>query len=417
MTDFSALWHWTPGPPKRYALPAGVLYANSLIEKDGTLFLGTPKGLQQLVNGAIHNYALPGVPRDILCNGFLRSRDGSLWIRTGQGLLHTHDGRIDKFTSNDGLSDDYVTDTFQDGEGNVWVSTLGGLDRFRVFAIPTMGKDQGLLSSLATSVQTAPDGGIWVGTSEGLSRWQAGHVTNYRGRTALVRATASNERETRGSDTTEISGSGLTGGISTLGEDDAARLWVSTRDAVLRFDGHRFVRIHDVPGGFVTSIRSDGHGSVWVLHANKGLFKVTSAGVVETLSWPRRSERHWAALLPDQVGGGLWIGFWDDAGGIAYLKDGQIRASYSSADGLGRGSVYDLRFGPHGGLWAGTVGGLSRIKEGRIQTLSAKMGYPVTPFSGALKMTITRLGFICRAAWCEFSGPNWMPGLPIPGEP
>ena len=376
VSDYMTLWRWAPSPAKRYALPAAVPYVNSLTEEDGTLLLSTAKGLEQLVGGAIRSYVLPGVPRDIGCNGFFRSSDGSLWIGTGQGLLHMHNGRIDKFTASDGLSDDYVVALFEDREGNVWVSTQGGLDRFRELAVPMIAKNQGLPSSVVNSVQATPDGSVWVGTSVGLSRWRAGHLTTYRSRGALVRETGPNDGHSSANTTTEISGSGLAGGIFTLGADDSGRLWVSTRDAMFRFDRDRFVQLHDLPGGVVASIRGDGHGNLWVLHADKGLFKWTSSGVVERLSWPRPTERYWAALLPDRAEGGLWIGFWDDAGGMDYLKDGQIRASYSSAGGLGKGPVYDLRFGPHGALWAATAGGLSRVKEGSVQTLSIKNGLP-----------------------------------------
>ena len=58
------------------------------------------------------------------------------------------------------------------------------------------------------------------------------------------------------------------------------------------------------------------------------------------------------ALLPDRLQGGLWLGFFD--GGIAYLKDGQLRSSYNVADGLGNGSVNDLQLGSEGAVWAAT---------------------------------------------------------------
>src|SRR4029077_71750 len=58
------------------------------------------------------------------------------------------------------------------------------------------------------------------------------------------------------------------------------------------------------------------------------------------------------------------------------FKDGQVRASYSAADGLANGRVNDLRFGSRGAVWAATEGGLSRIKDGHIETLSSKNGLP-----------------------------------------
>ena len=80
------------------------------------------------------------------------------------------------------------------------------------------------------------------------------------------------------------------------------------------------------------------------------------------------------ALLPDRPQGGLWLGFVE--GGIAYLKDGQIRSSYNAAEGLGNGAVMDLQYGSDGAVWAATEGGLSRVKDGRITTLTSKNGLP-----------------------------------------
>jgi signal transduction histidine kinase len=74
------------------------------------------------------------------------------------------------------------------------------------------------------------------------------------------------------------------------------------------------------------------------------------------------------------VGVGLWLGFAES--GIAYLKEGQVRASYAGAEGLGKGRVGDLQFDRQGALWAATEGGLSRIKNGRVATLTARNGLP-----------------------------------------
>ena len=53
-----------------------------------------------------------------------------------------------------------------------------------------------------------------------------------------------------------------------------------------------------------------------------------------------------------------------------------MRASYSAADGLGNGKVNGLRIGSRGALWAATEGGLSRIENGHIATLTSKNGLP-----------------------------------------
>jgi ligand-binding sensor domain-containing protein len=83
------------------------------------------------------------------------------------------------------------------------------------------------------------------------------------------------------------------------------------------------------------------------------------------------------ALLPDPDDGGLWLGpGLPGKGGVAYIKDAQIRQSYSAADGLGKGRVEALQFDRDRAVWAATEGGLSRIKDGRIATLSTRNGLP-----------------------------------------
>jgi signal transduction histidine kinase len=72
--------------------------------------------------------------------------------------------------------------------------------------------------------------------------------------------------------------------------------------------------------------------------------------------------------------GGLWIGFFQ--GGIAYVANGEVRASYAAADGLGEGRVNAFQLDRDGTLWAATAGGLSRLKAGRIATLTSKNGLP-----------------------------------------
>ncbi len=67
---------------------------------------------------------------------------------------------------------------------------------------------------------------------------------------------------------------------------------------------------------------------------------------------------------------------WFFQGGVAYFKDGQVRASYTAADGLGEGRVNDFRLDQDGTLWAATEGGLSRLKNGRVATLTSKNGLP-----------------------------------------
>jgi signal transduction histidine kinase/ligand-binding sensor domain-containing protein len=369
------LWRWAPGIPERYSFPRGTVYVDSLIEDDnGTLLLGSPEaGLKQLVGGKIEDYAIAGVAGQFNAGYFLRSIDGSTWVGSWQGLFHLHHGRVDRFAAADGLSDDFVHALFEDREGNVWIGTGNGLDRFREAAVPTISRNQSLLHSAAWSVQATPDGSIWIATADGLSRRENGHVTVYRTRKAPAQRSRSDDRElgTNGQ-VSEISNSGLTGDVQSLGQDDRGRLWASTTDGVFYFERARFVRVPGVPGGTTYSIKGDGHGNVWISNYFQGLFSWTEGGPVERIPWLRFGQKRGLELLPDPRGG-LWLGFYE--GGVAYFQAGQVRASYNTVGGLGFDQV-SLRLGSRGALWAATEVGLSRIKDGHVATLTSKNGLP-----------------------------------------
>ena len=115
---------------------------------------------------------------------------------------------------------------------------------------------------------------------------------------------------------------------------------------------------------------------LWVSHTARGLLHFISGRLAEEFPWPRLgSDVRARALAVDRKRGGLWLGFYAGAG-VAYFQDGQVRARYTHANGLGGEHVADVQLGRTDALWAATDGGLSMIRQGRIQTLSSKNGLP-----------------------------------------
>ena len=370
----NGLWRWSPGPPERYPVSAA-RYSYMTEDDDGTLVLGTSDGLQQLRNGKLESYDFPGVAGRFRARIFHRTSDGSLWVGTQEGLIHLHRGRTDRFTLTDGLSGDYVNEIFEDHEGNVWIGTANGLDRFRDVTVPTVSLGQGLSTPVVFSVESTADGSIWGGTTDGLNRWQSGHMTVYGRRSAPVRNARGDQSELRvGEPATNVTNSGLSGTVLSLGKDDSGRLWVASRDGTFYLEGDRFVRVPGLRGG-IYAIEGDGHGNVWLLDSERGLLFWKPDGTVAVTEWSRLGKNHFGfSMLPDRAHNGLWLGLVD--GGVLYLKDNQVRASYTVADGLGSGHVGALRLAPDGALWAATEGGLSRIADGHIATLTSASGLP-----------------------------------------
>jgi signal transduction histidine kinase/ligand-binding sensor domain-containing protein len=356
----SGLWKWKPGPPKHYPTEARV--ADMVAFGDGALTFGiSGGGLKRIVADKLAAFPIYSprngttllLDREVDSNKMLRDRDGGLWIGTHQrGLIHIHNGRTDVVRKSDGLSGDITCSMFEDREGNVWFASTQGLDRFRDLAVATISTKQGLSSDATHSVVAATDGSIWAGTRDGLNRWKDGQTTIFR------------------------KGTGLPDNfVQSLFQDYRGRLWVSTGHGLVYFDNGRFIRVTGVPSTEIYSITGDTSDNLW-LSGNNGLSHLQGGRVMETLPWSALG-RHQEAkvVLFDRNQGGIWLGFWLD-GGVLYFKDGQVRASYTPAGGLGKGAVAGIQLDGDGALWAATEGGFSRIKDGRVATLTTKNGLP-----------------------------------------
>ncbi len=359
----SGVWRWKPGPPKRYAM-SGMRIGDLTNFADGQLLIGIRGGgLKRLVADKLESYPVHSAmnrnallpDREVDSNKLLRDRDGGLWIGTQQrGLIHIHNGRTDVFTKSDGLSGDISCSLFEDREGNVWFASSRGLDRFRELPVATISAKQGLSSDYASSLVAGTDGSIWVGTHDGLTRWRNGQTTIFRKANGLPADF-----------------------VQSLFEDNRGRVWATfSGHALSYFKGGRFVGVPGVPSEEVYSIAGDNSNNLW-LSGNKGLSHMRDGRLVENFPWSVMGRHQQAKVVVfDREQGGLWLAFWVD-GGVLYFKDGQVRASYTAAAGLGKGGVAGLRLDADGTVWAATQeGGLSRIKDGHVATLTTKNGLP-----------------------------------------
>jgi signal transduction histidine kinase/ligand-binding sensor domain-containing protein len=353
----TGLWRIKPGTPQRIATTEAL--GGALLPSSGPIGL-TRSGQGRLLM-AVHDAGLMRLLGDEVkpypitindSNKLLRDRDGSLWIGTiERGLIHIHNGKTDTFTQSAGLSGDIVLSLFEDREGSVWVSTTGGLDRFRELPVSTISVRQGLPSDVTSAVLAASDGSVWIGTHRGLTQWENGRVRTY------------------------LRASGLPDdSVQSLFQDHSGRIWAFTDRGLGYLERGRYIAVPRVPGGEVNSITGDDAGNLW-LSGQRSLLHLRDGRLLERIPWSAFGRhQNVSVLLSDPQRGGLWLGFWQ-GGGVSYFKDGRVRASYAAADGLSGGSVADLRLG-NGALWVATMGGVSRLDNGRIATLTSKNGLP-----------------------------------------
>lgn len=348
------MWRWKPGPPKFYSLPGETDGIQSLSEdNDGTLLIGWKGGMHRFLDGKTEVYPLTGIAHRFIARRAIRDRDGALWISTfDRGILHVHNGRTDVFSQSEGLSGERTNTIFEDREGNIWVATMSGLDRFRDSTVTTLSVNQGLSSARIRSVVADRNGGVWLATPNNLNRWNNGQVT-------IVNI------QHKGKPNNFMPNS--------LFQDQTGRIWVSTPFEFGYLDNDRFVSISTLPG-VITAMAEDTANALWVANEHAGLIQVFGDRVVQQIPWSKLGhEDHVSAMVADPKGG-IWLGFF--LGGLAYYSDGQIRASYTTADGLTAGRVGDIKIEPDGALLIATEGGFSRLKNGRVATLTSERGLP-----------------------------------------
>ena len=366
VSTFQGLWRWKPQGPEFFS--TGKTFTSGLIEdSDGGLLFGRANGIQRFVNGKTEEYPVGLLARQFGVNSFLRDREGSLWVGTFEGLAHFHRGRADVFRQVDGLSGTTVHGVFEDREGTIWVVTEGGLDRFRDFAVPTFSPNQGLPAGLYGSILAARDGSLWFSTSDRLTKWKNSEMTVY-GR----RGSANHAGIGRG--VREVHDSGLPGQVRGLYQDSRGRLWITALGGSGYMENDKFVLIKAVTGETKGSIAEGVDGDLWFSYQD-ALFHLMNGSRVKQIPWDTLGIKDVGGLiLGDPSQGGLWIGF--PHGGVAYLRHGRIDSSFTAADGLGDGRISHLRLDPEHALWVSTEGGLSRIGDGHVATLSAKNGLP-----------------------------------------
>jgi signal transduction histidine kinase/ligand-binding sensor domain-containing protein len=352
----NGLWRWKPGPLKFYAMPDRV--RDFVQGENGALIIVMYSGIRQLIGDRLEVLALPAAGRRFSPRVALRDRDGGLWIgTTDQGVVHIRQGRADVFDRTNGLSGNFIERLFEDAEGNIWVSTLDGLDRFRELAIPTISVAQGLSNTTVKSVLAAKDGSVWLGTNDGLNRWKDGQITVHRFGKSTPRSLNSPPV--------------LDDMIETLFEDSRGRLWITSRRGVTVREKGEFSTIDSVPGD-VFSMAEDDTGDVW-LGQDDALYRLRARQVIERIAWSNLGQTGYARLAADPAGGGLWLAF---RTAIAYFKEGRITASYPIADGIARTQVADIQNDADGTVWVATGNGLTRLKNGRVATLSGRNGLP-----------------------------------------
>jgi ligand-binding sensor domain-containing protein/signal transduction histidine kinase len=340
---------------RRYVVPGGS--TDQLVwalqpAREGGVWLGTNAGsIYRMQDGQFTSVlkATPGEP----VGAIVQDRNGELWAATHGGGLKRRslDGTWRRYGRADGLPTESISALLEDHQGVLWVGTIGGgLARRDGERFESLNGER-LPSDIVWSLQEDQRGTLWIGTGGGgLARRTAGGIDVLTTALGLPDAV-----------------------VYSIREDREGSLWAGTNAGLARLRDGQFTTYTTREGlsnDYVYVSFEDGAGTVWA-GTSAGLDRFRD-GAWSPEPGCRDPARPAVRSLAEDAQGRLWVGTY---GGGVCVRDRDRWSRYTTRDGVAHDSVRAV-LADAGGVWVGTVGGLSRFAEGRWSTYTTREGLP-----------------------------------------
>ncbi|MCS6886431.1 MAG: two-component regulator propeller domain-containing protein [Acidobacteriota bacterium] len=292
-------------------------------------------------------YSSANSPVTDVVSSLFEDKHQNVWIGCIGKIVRYNRETFDAFTiPEEALS---VESIYEDREGNLWLGTYrNGIYRLHDVKCRTWSKSEGLAKNVIQHAYVEQDGGVWLATAGGLSYLKNGTVTNY----------------------------------SSLKEDmyryvirDAkGGLWVGGRSGLFLLQGNTvrsFSKADGLPSEYVRTLLLDRIGKLWI-GTNEGLGCYDDKTERFT-SFTREDGLAYGTVLAlyEAEDGTLWIG--TDGGGLSSYKDGHF-TNYDTSAGLASNVIFCIYKDSRGNFLIGTNAGLSRLRDGKFQTVGIAQG-------------------------------------------
>ena len=368
------------------------------------------------------------------------------WLLCGSGVAlglsedrRFSDFAIDNWTVADGLPQVAVQSLAQDGDGYVWVATQSSIARFDGVRFEPFDRRRtgGIDTSMAESSYRSSNGDVWFANRTGALRLRRDHVARVAAAGTGVPVQAITEwpvgrmlfgsarglYEQEGETLVPAGFEGMDIGALL---SDGPVLWIGARGRLLRREGEQ-TRSIALPGGEdlrITHLLADGAklwiatsrglwlqegdrppapyaprpelarlpietlctdsgGSLWISTAPR-LYRLRSNGALDAIEDHEFVRNPWVNACFEDREGNLWLGSQTES--LFRAWDGLV-SRLTESDGLADPFVWALEDDGQGGVLIGTNSGLSRWREGRIETL-----VPGAALPDAAVYELTRLG-------------------------
>lgn len=316
---------------------------------DGYLWLGTEFGLLRFDGVRTVPWHPPGNRR--LPSAWIRSlvatRDGTLWIGTLEGLASWRDSRLTEYPELAGHS---VNTLLADHEGSIWAGGyLSGVGRTRTssgtLCAITNGSaqcDRKSFGQWVGSLHEDGDGTLWTTAQNGLWRWRPGVRKHFPMPVSAISSLHSSR------------------------EHDSGELLIADENGLRQLVNDRVVR-YPVPGvrpGYKPSrVLRDRDGGLWIGTLDRGLVHVHQ-GRTDVYTQANGLSGDFVMRLFEDREGNIWV---VTKKGLDRFRNLTVR-TVSTNQGLPSAASWSVHAASNGGVWVGTLDGLSRWDRGLVTT-------------------------------------------------
>src|SRR5262245_41366330 len=332
---------WQPPPGEH--LPA--TWITSLLSgRDGTLWIGTLKGLASWKDGKLSPY--PALDGQMIAR-LVEDREGTVWagattVPTGR-LCRIRDGGV-TCQGEDGSLGLGVVGLHEDGRGNLWAGVANGLWRWKPGPprFYPLSKEQNGIQGLADDV----DGALLVGMRGGVRRFVDGRTEAY-----------------------PLAGIARPFPALRIHRDRDGGVWIGTVDrGIVHVHQGRtdvFSRSAGLSGDDVGLFFEDREGSIWVSTAN-GLDRFRDLAV-PTFSMDQGLSAEGVSSVLADTDGSVWL---STPGGLNQWRGGHFAAPRTGSAGppgkLDGQNPHSLFRDRRGRIWVSTSGGIGYLESERF---------------------------------------------------
>jgi signal transduction histidine kinase/CheY-like chemotaxis protein/ligand-binding sensor domain-containing protein len=307
--------------------------------KGDLLIRGTDRTLVYR-EGTFSDYRPPTPIRDGDIRLIFESSEGRIFLGLDSQIYLVRNGPAEYLQGRTG----WIYAFLEDAESTVWIASASGLYTYRHGQFSP--SDINLGAGRATALSQDSQRRLWVGTGDGLY------------------LTAKDRRSMK-----PVARDSIHGEVTAILPDRDGNLWVGASTGLFRLSGDRissFAPSDDAAEHSVLSLYEDREGSVWAGTAS-GLERFRNTKLT-TITSKENLPGDPTTNVIEARDGSIFV--FCPGAGLARIRNGAVTA-LTARDGLPSTYGNGLFESGDGSIWLGTVGGLSRYKDGRFSQYPA----------------------------------------------